>query len=62
MSVQRMALAITTSRLAKESAGHARLLRAIFTPDPDNIGAEIPPINPYSIWWNFVETDPGKWC
>lgn len=56
MSVQRMALSITTARLARENAGHARLLRAIFTPDPDNIGAEIPPINPY-----YVETNPSRW-
>lgn len=73
MSVQVIAKRLTTLRTTttaareREDAGHRRLLAACFpTPDVDkelqfSNGEIIPPIHPYSCFWNMVDDDPRRW-
>lgn len=71
MSITTIAKRLTTLRTAtlaareREDAGHRRLIAACFpTPDKDlqfANGEIIPPIHPYSCFWNMVDDDPRRW-
>lgn len=75
-SIYKMSKRIIERRLERESAGHSRLLAAVFksvgTAAIQSLdsaidemtftnGDPIPPIHPHSIFWTMVDIDPARW-